>query len=98
MNAGYGLAEDGHDYCVRGVSPRKLHIGRDAVWRDTLQDELAGVSVLALIALQRDGEQANADKSSGEKDEGQGDSRGGKAHHFSDSRIAGENNENDVSA
>jgi len=50
-----GLAENGHDNGVRGVSPRKLHIGRDAVWRDTLQHELAGVSVFTFVALERNG-------------------------------------------
>ena len=97
VNARDGLAEDGHDYGVRGVSSRKLHVGRDAVWRDALQNELAGVSILAFIALERDGKQVDADESGGEEDEGQDDLGGKAAHHLSDSRIAGGCKENRVS-
>ena len=38
-----------------------------------MQHELAGVSILAFVALKGDGEQADADESCGEEDEGQDD-------------------------
>jgi hypothetical protein len=53
MNSGDGLAKDRHDEGINGAGFRKLHVIRKLVWRNTLQQQLTGISVFPFIAFQR---------------------------------------------
>jgi hypothetical protein len=55
------LPENRFDQRVRRVRPRELHVVDEPVRRDALQQELAGVRVLAFVALEREVEVAEAD-------------------------------------
>ena len=61
MNRMNGLSEDRHDYGICGIGARKLHVISKLVRRDALQYELAGISVLALVAFERNSQETNPD-------------------------------------
>ena len=61
MNPGNCLSKHRHDDSVRGIRSRKFHIVSELVWRDALQHELAGISVFAFIALERNSKEPNSD-------------------------------------
>ena len=52
VNSGGGLTENGHDDCISGVRAGELHVVGFFVRGNALQDELAGIGVLAFIPLQ----------------------------------------------
>ena len=52
MNSGYCLPKDRHNRGVGCISAWKLHVVGERVWRNTLQNELAGISVFAFVALE----------------------------------------------
>src|SRR5207245_9398485 len=64
MNPSDCLSEDRHDHSISGISSGKLHVVGKFVWGDALQHELAGISVLAFVALQRNAEESNSDRDS----------------------------------
>src|SRR5262249_10955639 len=70
------LAEDRQDRSVRRVRPRQLHVVDQTVRRDALQDQLPGIGVLALLALERHVEQTDADGADDEKRQDEGQERG----------------------
>ena len=61
MNTKDCLAEYRHDQRIGGIGSRKLHAVGERVWRDPLQHQLAGVSVFAFVALQRNVQKSNPD-------------------------------------
>ena len=69
MNPSDCLSEDRHDHSISGISSGKLHVVGKFVWGDALQQELAGISVLAFVAFQRNSEQSNSDRDSKAKDD-----------------------------
>jgi hypothetical protein len=79
VDARGGLAEHGHDDGIGGVGAGEFHVEHLAVRRHALQDELAGVGVFALVALQRHVEQAqtHGDHQKGEQPEGEDASESG---------------------
>ena len=52
MNSGDCLSKDRHDHRVGRISARELHVISELVWRDALQYQLPGISVLAFVALE----------------------------------------------
>ena len=62
MDAGGGLAEDGHEPGIGQVRARQFHIVGQAVRRDALQDQLARVGVFSLVALEGELGQTPADE------------------------------------
>jgi len=69
MNSDDCLSEDRHDHGISGIGSGKLHVVSEFVWGDALQQELAGISVLAFVAFQRNSEQSNSDRDSKAKDD-----------------------------
>jgi hypothetical protein len=61
MNSGYCLPKDRHDGGVGCISAWKLHVVGERVWRNTLQNELTGISVFAFVALERNSKKSNSD-------------------------------------
>src|SRR6516225_10078647 len=55
------FSEDRHKHCICSVRSRKFHVVGELVGRDALQYEMAGISVLALVALKRNSQEANPD-------------------------------------
>ena len=53
MDARCGFTEHRHACCVSDVCAGEFHVERIFVRRHALQDELASVSVFALVAFQR---------------------------------------------
>ena len=60
MNACRRVAKNRHQECVGGRRAWEFHAVGELVWRDALQEQLAGVGVLALVALQWQAKQANS--------------------------------------
>ena len=69
MNRMNGLSKDRHDERICGISARELHVINKLVRRDTLQYELAGISVLALVAFERNSQETNPDCSDESKND-----------------------------
>ena len=69
MNSDDCLSEDRHDHGISGIGSGKLHVVSEFVWGDALQQKLAGISVLAFVAFQRNSEQSNSDRDSKAKDD-----------------------------
>ncbi len=69
MNGLTGLPEETEDQGVRRVGPRELHVVGQPVGWDALQEQLACVGVLALVALEGHIEQAQPDDRGGEQDQ-----------------------------
>jgi len=67
------LPEHREDRGIGGIGPRQLHVVGQLVGRNVLQNELAGVGVLAFVALQRHIEQTPADRSKENDDRQQDD-------------------------
>src|SRR6266705_6615113 len=67
MNSTDRLSEERHDQSVSGIGSGKFHVVGELVWGDTLQHELAGISVLAFVALEWNSEQSNSDRDSDAK-------------------------------
>ena len=67
MNPSDCLSEDRHDHSISGISSGKLHVVDKLVRGDPLQHELAGISVLAFVALEWNSEQSNSDRDSDAK-------------------------------
>lgn len=61
MNSGYCLPKDRHDGGVGCISAWELHVVGERVWRNTLQNELTGISVFAFVALERNSKKSNSD-------------------------------------
>src|SRR4029453_5353142 len=61
MNSGYCLPKERHDGGVGCISARKLHVVGQGVRRNTLQNELTGISVFAFVALERNSKKSNSD-------------------------------------
>ena len=61
MNSGYCLPKDRHDYCIGCISAWKLHVVGERVWWNTLQNELAGISVFAFVALEWNPKKSDSD-------------------------------------
>jgi hypothetical protein len=61
MDSGYCLPKDRHDYCVGCISAWKLHVVGERVWWNTLQNELAGISVFAFVALEWNPKKSDSD-------------------------------------
>src|SRR6516162_9563435 len=61
VNPGNCLAKNRHDDCVCGRRSGKFHVKREFVRRDALQHELAGISVLAFVALKGNSQETNPD-------------------------------------
>ena len=85
MNSSDRLPEDSHNHRISDIDSRKFHIVGQRIGRDTLQHELASVSVFSFIALERDPQQSE----SNQDDEGDYEQRQNqcKAADFS---LAGE--------
>lgn len=69
VDAAHRLAEDRHDPGIGRVGPGKLHVVGQAVGRNALEDQLPGVGVLPLVALQRHVHEAQADGRREQKDQ-----------------------------
>jgi amidohydrolase len=63
MDPAIRLPKDRQDRGIGRIGPRQLHVVGQLVGRNTLQNELAGIGVLTLIALQRHVQQPPADRS-----------------------------------
>jgi hypothetical protein len=61
MNAGSGLAEDRHDQRISRVGPGQLHIVRQLVGWDALEQQLAGVGEFAFVTFKRKLQKPDAD-------------------------------------
>jgi hypothetical protein len=70
------VAEQRKDQAVCVVGTRKLHVVGELVWRDALKNQLAGVRVLAFIALEGDAGDAEAHGRDGEHDARDGEGGG----------------------
>src|SRR5580704_15704650 len=69
MDSGYCLPKDRHDYCVGCISAWKLHVVGERVWWNTLQNELAGISVFAFVALEWNPKKSDSDGNNGAKND-----------------------------
>jgi hypothetical protein len=69
MNSGDCLSEDRHDHGISSIRSWKLHVVSELVRRDALQYELAGISVLALVALEWNSQKPNSDRDSKAKND-----------------------------
>src|SRR4030095_7717514 len=70
MNSGYCLPKDRHDGRVGRIRARKFHVVGEGVWRETLQNELTGISVFAFVALERNSKKSNSDGNNEAKNNG----------------------------
>src|SRR5262249_37098655 len=61
MNPSNRLSKERHDHGIGGVSARELHVVGELVRRDTLQYELAGICVFALVAFGRNSQEVDPD-------------------------------------
>src|SRR4029453_13954353 len=61
MNSGYCLPKDRHDSGEGCIGAWELHVVGERVWRNTLQNELTGISVFAFVALKRNSKKSNSD-------------------------------------
>lgn len=77
VDAGGGLAEDGHDGGIGGAGARELHGVSLPVRGEAMQDELAGVSIFPLIPFE--GHLAQADPDPEHEQDGQADDDPGAA-------------------
>ena len=62
MDAGDCLSKDRHDRGISQISPGELHIVGKLVGRDALQNELAGISVLAFVTLEWNSKESNSNR------------------------------------
>ena len=76
MDAGRGLAEEGHDDGVGGVGAGQFHVVGFLVGRNALQDELSGVGVFAFVAFE--GHVAQPDANGKNKEDCQPDQKPGR--------------------
>jgi len=79
----------GHDYGVRGVSSRELLLDGQRCYAGCLADELPALSILALICSQGDGSRRMRMRAVASRMRARAIWVGVRAHHLSDSRIAG---------
>src|SRR5271157_4217980 len=68
------LSKHSEDRSISRIGPRQLHVVGELIGRNTLQNELTGICVLALIALQWHVQQTPADRSN-ENHDGQQDDK-----------------------
>jgi hypothetical protein len=55
------LTERPHDHGIGGIGAWKLHVIGELVRRDTLQHQLASISIFALVTLERNPEESYSD-------------------------------------
>ena len=73
MDPGGGVAEHGEDQRVGDVDARRLQVVGGGVGRHALEKELAEVRVLALVAIEREVEQPEANRRRPHEDEAEGE-------------------------
>ncbi len=56
MNSHRSLPEHSHDQCIRYIDSRELDVVHEFVGRNALENEVAGISVLAFITFQGNGQ------------------------------------------
>ena len=67
MNGGDRVAKDRHQQGIGNGGARELHAVGQLIGRDALQKQLARVSILALVPLQRQPKQANSGRQNDDK-------------------------------